>query len=464
MNLKSFKLHLTQKYYLILFVIILIHTLILTRLIFFPYPEFFVYPYLTNKGLIPYKQIFDQHFPGLMFLPLNFNNLGLENENIARWYLLAVVALSQILIFYITYKIFKNFKIALLSNLLYLIWQPFFEGWVLWIDTFLPLFLLPAFYLTYKVVLSKKFEGGKIAAVGLLLSVALLFKQVILPLIGLVFLLLIFHQRFIKTTLFFALGFLPIPFLICYYFYLKGALADFWYWTVTFNLTTFAKFGRKPPFLTGVIRVLGVYSPILLLPLIKNNKLVLVLSVYILGSLTTVLARFDFVHFQPSLPFIIIATVAVFNKLWDLKVGKIALLGYLLVTLVWLTIFYKGHLGEKVLFFDDSTKQISSKIRQYANDGEEIYIFGAVPHLYWMSNTMPLGKIFVFQFPWFLIETEDKFLEVLQSNPPRLVVRDKSVFIEGNHIQKFAAKIDKFIQNNYETFDKVEKTEFMRRK
>ncbi len=64
---------------ILLLFIILIHIFITFKLIFFPYPELFIYPYLTNHGLLPYKQILDQHFPGLMFLPINFNNLG-KNE------------------------------------------------------------------------------------------------------------------------------------------------------------------------------------------------------------------------------------------------------------------------------------------------------------------------------------------------------------------------------------------------
>src|SRR3989338_3479932 len=70
--------------YLFLGLILLTHILILSKLIYFPYPELFIYPYLTNHGLKPYSQIIDQHFPGLMFLPLNLDNLGMTTPEIAR--------------------------------------------------------------------------------------------------------------------------------------------------------------------------------------------------------------------------------------------------------------------------------------------------------------------------------------------------------------------------------------------
>src|SRR5689334_6091028 len=131
----------TRKLLFILLLIIVVHVFVLYNLIFFPYPEFFVYPYLTNNGLVPYKQIFDQHFPGLMFLPINFNNLGLLTPEIARVWAAAIIIIVHGLLFFVTSRIVKNPIKALVANLFFLMWQPFLEGWVLWIDSFLPLFL-----------------------------------------------------------------------------------------------------------------------------------------------------------------------------------------------------------------------------------------------------------------------------------------------------------------------------------
>ncbi len=130
-----------------MFLILLVHGFILTRLIYFPYPELFIYPYLTNNGFLPYKHILDQHFPGLSFLTINFNNLGLTSPEIARIWSIGIIAINQIFLFIIGKKLLGSPARALLVNLLYLAWQPFLEGWVLWIDSFLPLLLLPAFYL-----------------------------------------------------------------------------------------------------------------------------------------------------------------------------------------------------------------------------------------------------------------------------------------------------------------------------
>src|SRR3989304_10216954 len=108
---------------LILFVIIVIHIFALSKLIFFPYPEFFIHPYLTANGLIPYKQILDQHFPGLMFFPINFATLGMQTAQAAKIWSWGVVALEHFLIFVCARKLFKSDAKALLSNLVFLAWH-----------------------------------------------------------------------------------------------------------------------------------------------------------------------------------------------------------------------------------------------------------------------------------------------------------------------------------------------------
>lgn len=449
-----------------LLIILIVHALVLAKLMFFPYPELFIYPYLTNNGLLPYHQIFDQHFPGLMFLPINLNNLGMTDEVSARWWLIGVVLLTQLLLFIICKSIFRSKEKALQVNLLYLIWQPFFEGWVLWIDSFIPLMLLPAFYFTYQSLASEneKFKFRWIFLTGFFLGLALLFKQVVGPLILATLIIILVYSPKLKSLLAFGAGLLPVPLAAVTYYWTLGIIKDVWFWTVVFNLTTFAEFGRKPPFFTGIVRLVGVYSPAILLPLIADRRLALTLAVYVLGGLLFAFARFDFVHLQPSLPFALIAIVAGVDIIGRYNWGRIAILGYLLVGIIWQVIFYRGHLQDKVWFFDDRTKQVAQRIKSLSDSKEHIFLFGPVLHLYQMSNTLPIGDIFAFQFPWFMMETEELFLKALINTPPRLVVRDRSVIIEGQSITSYASSLDRYIEEHYQVIDSEGQIEFMRPK
>ena len=438
-------------------IISFIHVLVFTKLIYFPYPELFVYPYLTNHGLKPYSQILDQHFPGLMFLPINLDNLGMNNEQSARIYSLAIIILIHIALFVISYKILKSKSKALLVNCLFLLWNPFFEGWVLWIDSFLPLILLPNFYFLYK---------RNLFLSGLLLGIGVVFKQTLIPLAILVIIYLWWQNKRLKDALTFLEGLaIPVVLMIIYFFSI-GVIKDFWYWTVIFNLTTYAKFGTSAPVTIGfVTRVLVVYLPSLLLCLYKKDKrLVQILFIFLVGSLIGVFDRADFIHFQPSLPFALLATTLGLFSIRRNNLLKMGLIFYIFITLWWQRIFYTGHISSKVLLFDDNTKMIAQKIRQYTEPSEKIFIFGVPPHLYQMADRLPSGNIFVFQFPWFLKIAEPRILTGIISDKPNIIVSERNAQIEGLQIKDFAPEIDSYIQQNYQVVERVGPTDIMRRK
>ncbi|MEK7111703.1 MAG: glycosyltransferase family 39 protein, partial [Patescibacteria group bacterium] len=201
----------------------------------------------------------------------------------ARLVLLSIVLFIHLFIFLIARKFFGSERKALLANLVYLIWQPFFEGWVLWIDSFLPLFLLPAFYFLFRGI--KKESNEDLALAGLFLGISLVFKQIILPLIGLTSLFLLVKTKSFRKLFWFILGVLPVPLLMLVYFWSKGILGDFWYWTVTYNLTTFAKYGRKAAFFSGIVRVAAVFGFALFGAFSKKLKEIYSwLLVFIIGS------------------------------------------------------------------------------------------------------------------------------------------------------------------------------------
>lgn len=436
------------------------HGFILTKLVFFPYPELFVYPYLEQIGLKPYGQILDQHFPGLMFLPINLHNLGMINEVVARYWEIGIVVTIQLLLYVISLKIFESRKKAILVCLLYLVWQPFFEGWVLWIDSFLPLMLLPAFWFSYKAVNEGK--NSQIMLAGLFLGLAIVFKQIVLPLSAMVMLMLWVYRRNLKTVVYFLAGLVPFPVLMIFYFWSINVFKDFWYWTVTFNLTTFAEYGKKPPFLNGLIKVMVVYLPTIGLWRMER-KLAVVLGVYILGGLAAIYARFDFVHLQATLPFVMIATVLVMTKLSKSLTGKVMIALYIFLTIGWLGVFYRGHLSGNVMFFDSESKAIVENIKQLTDPGEEIFLWGTPMHWYLLSETVPAGRVFVFQFPWFLMVSHERILEGLVRSEPKLILRDSSVTMEGKTMTQVAPGIDNYIDQNYVPIKKIGNTEFMKR-
>ena len=437
-------------------IILFLHATILAKLIFFPYPELFIYPYLTNNGLKPYSQILDQHFPGLMFLPINLNNLGMTTPDIARVWLISLVVVIHLLLFFISKDIFKSERKALMVNLLYLFWQPFLEGWVFWIDSFLPLILLPAFYYLHK---------QKFILTGLFLGLAIIFKQVMIPLSLIIILYIFWNKRKLSDFKNYLLGLITPLFLMVIYLIGIGVFKDFLYWTIIFNLTVYAQFGRGVgPSLAHLSRTLLVFgTPFIILKSIKDRT-VQILLIFLLGSLIGLSTRFDFVHFQPALPFALIATVMGFSIIFKHLAGKLLIIFYILALIWWLNIFYKGHISNYILFFDDNTYNLAEKIKTYTKPKEKIFILGSPLHLYQMSQTLPAGDVFVFQFPWFLKVTEERILKGIKEDQPEIVIVDRTVEIEGEKITDFAGNINKYLLENYVKIDIVGNAEILKRK
>ena len=441
---------------IILIIIIIFHSLILSKLIFFPFPELFIYPYLTNHGLKPYSQILDQHFPGLLFLPINLDSLGMTTPDMARIWLISIVIITQILLFTVTREVLKSSRKAILVNILYLVWQPFFEGWVLWIDNFLPLFLLPAFYFSIK---------RKYVIVGLILGLAVIFKQTVAPLSILMAGFILYDTREIKYLIFYLLGLIFPVFLMLAYLFNIGVFYDFWYWTIVFNLTVYAKLGTKiPPTIGFVTRALLIYLASIFGLFFKERRVMSILFIFLVGSLAGIFDRADFVHFQPSLPFALLATALGAEALKRKNLFKIVIVVYCFVGIWWQGVFYKGHISDNIFFFDKETYDISNKIKQYTAPQDKIFIYGAVPHLYQMSNTLPAGNIFVFQFPWFLKVAEERVLDGIKSDQPKIIVSNPNSIIEGMQIKDFAVKINEYIDNNYVEIDHVNSTKILKRK
>ena len=446
-----------KKAFLVVGFIAVVHIFILSRLAFFPYPELLVYPYLTEAGLTPYKQILDQHFPGMMFFPINLASLGINTPTEIRVLHLATVIATHLLLFVVAKKLFKSNLYALSSNFFYTLWQPFYEGYAFWIDSLMPLLLLPAYY--FLIDLKNK---KKLFLAGFFLGISVLFKQVVIPLAGGLVVYTYFRKKSISGIAPFLFG-LAFPLIILFVWILSlGIWADFFYWTVSFNLTTFSQMGRKYPSIGEFVRLSVIYAPIFVIAvinLLRSYKNVL-LVIFLVGSLAFAYARFDYVHFQPSLIFIIILAVLTLKKLN--RKYKFLFLGYfLIVTLFLLIPFYKRNTSDRVYFYGEFEQKLAEKVTDYVNGGDTIFAMGTTPHIYQLTKTQPPGDIFVFQFPWFMKVSEDRILSGIKYDMPKVVIRDNNSTVQGINLISNMPKIQAYVNTNYSIIDKIDGVEIL---
>ena len=446
---------------IVFLILISIHLFLLLQLSFFPYPELFIYSYLTDKGLLPYKQIIDQHFPGVMFLPINLYSLGIDTLQEMRMIYFALIISSDLIFTKILKKIFNKNVYMLLGFLLYIFWQIYFEGHVFWIESFITPLILLAFGFLLNFFENRRIRNLYFAALSV--GIALVFKQTVLPLAGLVFLYLFFKRIHFKNLLLGGIIFIIPILLVTLYFSKIGVLRDFFYWTVTFNLTIFNEMGKTRPDIIGFAKILpvfGVSVVALLYYLIrKKDNIVNLTGIFLFGCLFFAYARFDHIHLQPALPFALILLtmlIVAVSRIPYPVVFRVALsVAYCILSLyIFIPNFrFYNKPGVSPMFNDAETAVIVEKVKEYSNKGDTIFAFGTHPHIYYLTETMPPGNVFTFQFPWFMKVAEQTILTGIVNSPPKVVIRDLNAEVGGYSLAEYMQDIDQYIVENYVLVD-----------
>lgn len=389
---------------------------------------------MTASGLAPYRDIFDQHFPGLLFLPVNFHTVGVRDADSFHLLLMAVAALQTLLTYLVARKLAGD-AVAPLAAAAYALWQPAFEGDQLWLDTFLATFTLPALVLLL---------DARWLLAGLLLGAGVVCKQTLVPLVAFAGLVVLYESgpsRW-RAVRHFAVGALLPSALLLLYLWHTGTLADFWFWTVTFNLSTYASAGTLAPRLGDVVRsalpIALVLAASVLAPARWRPRL---LALWACLTVAGGLGRFGLIHLQPAVPYFAILVGMLAVALWRRR-ATAALLAVALLTVVWLGEFY----GRRARWFDDPVAtarraSIATLIRERARPSDEILLLGVDPGLYAATGTLPPGRVFVFPFPWFLDVAGERVQGALRRHPPRLALLDLDAGIDGRLLRDYASPL-----------------------
>lgn len=408
----------------------LVHVTLLWLLEFAPYPELFIYPYLVFSGFRPYADILDQHFPGFMFFPINFFTLGFRDPVSFHALHTLVIILTSALIYKLTH--------SRLAVLFYTLWQPFFAGNELWLDIFLPLFTAPAFYF---------FSSRRYLAAGLFLGLGVVFKQTLVPLVAFAGLLLLRHRQVSRLAKFSLAAILPSALMLAYFSRI-GLLRDFWYWTIQFNLTAYASSGKLAP-TWGQIAKLSLPAAFLVLAFFRLPQLRLTLG-WLVFTLIGGVARFDFIHLQPAVPYLAIVLAALSSSSRKIMLAAFA------VTLVWLGYFYsRPHYWRQTKYFDSSFSRLAQSVSRLTAAGDKIFVLGTNPHLYSLTRTLPPGQTFIFQFPWFMQTAGQRIQQTLISDPPKLIIYNPESVTAGQYLRDYASYLVEYTQDNYQLSDEV---------
>jgi len=434
-------------------------------------PRMILQPWLLQNHLILYEQMADQH---MMLLPLLFVPLRVlvpDGLQLAKLVLVALISVSTLLTF-VAGRRTAGWLGGLLAACFLVAWSPIFGFGKLWHETFLtPIYLV--LFLVYNPSAPRR-SSISLLLLGILGGVAMLVKQQG----AIVFAAFVLWTAFTswrahrsKSDLAREAGLMimgaALPFLafITYQYAQAGTLRSFWYWTVTYNLTSdYRTLAARSP---GVAEVRLIASSFLLVPAAlfyllgqkrQSNPIWLTLGwglVLLATSTLTAYPRFEFFHLQTALPVLAwLSAVPLAAALQPRNPGRsfaaaitlgLAALWLVISASVYQPVVDAGQ-TQKIWEYSDLVP-LAAEIRQQIGPTDCIYIFPddeATANLYYLTRCTP--RFWVFAYPWFMIDpVKQRILSALEEDPPPWVV----TFPGRWEIEKHAPEVMGYLEDHY---------------
>lgn len=400
--------------------------------------------YLKN-GLIIYRDYIHHHTPLLRYiLYFLFETLSYGPLTLQIYFLLVSVLLFIFL--YLSARRFSK-RIALISSVFFIfLFYNFFTNFHLEEGTS-ALFILISVFLSFLFINKKKLYLLLLS--GLFAGFAIMTKQTSIGIMFAVGLTLLFikgnnFKKKIINVFIFGLGLLFASLPILYYFYSKGALSNFFYYNVIFNLTIY----REETTAYALQEGLKVSIPLIasLIPLsvllykgrltneIKFSK-VLLLCLSMIFLAPALLPSFLGGRTLLLFSFAIISWGIIFDWILRYKVSKlrpiyifiiIAFSGFFLSELPNVKnqiVAFSREFSQRTLLFDYSENdlKVAQWLRENTDKDQKIYNMGN-SYINFLSQRLPQNR-YVFMLPW-LVMPFDKSTRDIIKNPPKIIVSD----------------------------------------
>ena len=426
--------------------ILLVHLVGLLKFKFTAWPEMTFWPYLILKGWLPYRDIAIAHTPLLLAdLSIFYKifGLGIIQLKIYTWILILG---TDLLLYWVVRRLWDK-KTALISLLLYIPLQIFFEGNGLWFDLALAPLALAIYY---------NLEKKNFFWLGIWWGSAFLTKQTafwfLIPIIW-----TIVRNKPIKSIKKFVLGAGIMGGASIAILLLLGIWGEFWLWAIKFGITKLPTSSGQIHFPSlGQLAIVSI--PFLLLFIynfrVKNPRPLLFWALF--ASMGAV-PRWELFHFQPAVPFLAIGLGCLVLELSKLKFReKMAI--YLGLGLLILFVG-RGVLRDfdgKTRFYEPGVQKIAKYIEEKTNKNDLVYVANAWDSLYVLSDTLPSTRPWLPFLPWYL--EISGIQEVMVANmiltPPKLIIQGE--YQESGLGAYKPELINNFISENYSITDKVD--------
>ena len=259
-------------------------------------------PWMMNRGMALFGDIWEQHAPGSsLFGAVAQALLPIEPALLIRLLNTALVMALTLLIYQLAQKLTGMPSAGILAALVWAWWEPVYGNIMLYFDTLLALCALLALIACYRH--PGRPSKRTVIVMGLLMGAATLFKQqawLVLVVVGLW--LLITESR--RSAIIYGLAALVLPLLLWLALAGLGLFESYRFWNWTFNLRGFMD---GVPLDGDLFRklLLGnlLVFPFALLALQGERRRLFLLVLIWLATLTVLYPRFGEIHGMGQLPF-----------------------------------------------------------------------------------------------------------------------------------------------------------------
>lgn len=407
------------------------HLFILVNIKFTAWPEMLAYPYLISHGFLPYRDIVFPYFPLLPNLLTVLYNFFGQSVSVLQFFTWITILIVDGLVFYLTFLVFGKKSLALMGMAGFILWQPYFDGNMMWFDLALsPLILIGAIL---QLQFNKKRLGVFLFLAGVCWGLAVTVKQqaVVFYLASVLFLLTDVDKK-IRHLLLLLAGF-SLPILLTLASLASVNILDkFANWAIIVPIFVMSRIGGYASFpsIEQVVTLVIFLIPawLLLARIVyfsKTNRAIFLLLLLFLASLTNSLPRFSLFRFQA-----VIILVAPLFVWWVDKYYAshkkivpgllIIVLGISLWSQQW---FYRFNWGQSIRFFEEETLVGSQYLSAHTTKEEQIYLLNVSSVWYVLSNRLP-PKPWVDNFPWYfeVPGVQDEVIASFARSKPKVVL------------------------------------------
>ncbi len=321
------------------------------------WPEMFFLPWLTGKGLMPYRDFFDDHGPLTHYL---LAPLTIDKSLILFRLMFIILQLANLALFLLIIKKGKSHLLYFIGGLTYVAVAYFYSENNFWFEIFITFFYLLAYY----IVIQKRFKGY---IIGTLIALASLVKPtaaiVLLPL----------YWSIKKFSL--LVSFLAVWTVVLLYFYFNHGLSAFidnlFLYNIFLTRTQQGDYWSFYSYLFRVYKYLWLPTLLMILSILfslydkKFKKIILPLG-FIISSLSFLAANYARVKLLPAVIFVILLVVTAIPHLKTKRRLTLTLL--LIIFLSFMTgkiVQYYFSERNKTVYIEEKTSQSGDNIRLY---------------------------------------------------------------------------------------------------